>query len=330
MLLDDVYYTLYYCLDVHNRSQTAGGRRFSIASPHVYFTSAIYSVDSTVELNAILKAYLTANMSARAMDKFKLVWGPLLQSAINGDNDNKKKNSSNSSNNGGGTTQLEKRNPLLQVHFSRWRESVCLLNELGLIPTVHQLESMLKTLRPQVLDSPNSATMKGTDPLLPSVLRQYADSCRVWPCHVYAFATPTAAALERIASCAPVLEIGAGTGYWSHMLRTYHPSIKVIAYDKDPPTTQGKMIKPNDYHGKSRAWTQVLKGGPEVAAQYSNYALLLCYPPPDNAMALQALRTYTGSTICYVGKLLLKLLLKLLSYCFNPYFAHCDTVVRHI
>jgi hypothetical protein len=298
-VLDDCYYTLYYCLDVHARSQQkqqyGGGSQRSpssgISPPHVHFTSGICSPDATAAQNALLKAYLTRSCSTRVLELLVQSWDPVLgdvltdSTALSTQSSSSKKDS----------------NFLLQLHFARWRETICLLDALSLIPDTSQLAQMLQSLRPQVLDNPSSATMKGTDPLLPAGLREWADCSRVWPCHLYAFATPNNAALQKIASCAPVLEIGAGTGYWSHLLRTSFPNTAVVAYDKDPPTQQGKVVRPNDYHGKSRAWTTVLKGGPEVAAQYPGHALFLCYPPPDSAMGLLALRAYKGDTVCYVG-----------------------------
>ena len=284
-LLDECYYTLYYCLDVHARSQHSQSRN-PLAPPHIYFSSTIYDTDSLALLNKQLSEYLENSVTATGRAQLAELWGPLLQGG-----------GSSSS-----TVELGRKNPLLLLHFARWRESVCLLDLLGAIPDSTDSAVLLQSLRPQVLDKPSDATMKGTDPLLPDRLRQWADACRVWPCHLYAFATPTAAAIDRIAALAPIVEIGAGTGYWSHLLRTMHKNISVVAYDKDPPVLQGKVIKPNDYHGKSRAWTTVLRGGPEVAAQHSSHSLLLCYPPPDNAMALLALRAYKGNTVCYVGK----------------------------
>jgi hypothetical protein len=282
---------LYYCVDVHQRSRNDTQRSSALPPPHVYFTTDIYAACGVGRINAMLKAYLDRSVSAGSVESLIQSWGAPLQSAL-------------------GTADAaafreadyHRKNPLLLLHFARWRETLCLLDLLGAIPDVSDAARLTASLRPQVLDSPASATMKGTDPLMPDRLRQWADSCRVWPCHLYAFATPNTPALEKIASFSPLVEIGAGTGYWSQMLRLSFPKCTVVAYDKDPPTIQGKVIKPNDYHGKSRAWTQVLKGGPEVAAQYAQHALFLCYPPPDNAMALLALRAYTGSTVCYVGK----------------------------
>ena len=51
-------------------------------------------------------------------------------------------------------------------------------------------------------------------------------------CHAVSFAIPTEAALEAIAEHAPLIECGAGTGYWSALLQ--QRGIDVIAYDSHP------------------------------------------------------------------------------------------------
>lgn len=252
-----------------------------MAAPHIYFTSSILSAEDATTQHDTLMRYLDRNISAKGRGNLSRIWGSLLTTAA----------------------PAKSKNPLLDLHFARWRESICLLSALGLIPGEADVAKLTSSCRPQVLEDPAHATMKGADPLLPVHIRQWNDGCRIWPCHLYSFATPTAEALAKICSFAPVVEIGAGTGYWAHMLRTYSPSTQVVAYDKDPCSAQGKVIKPNDYHGGSKAWTNVLRGGPEVAVNHSSGCLLLCYPPPDNSMGLQAIRAYKGNTVCYVGKI---------------------------
>lgn len=297
-LLDDCYYTLYYCLDVHARANVNQQRaKLFMAPPHIFFTRSILSADDVDAQNSILSSYLERNVSQKGQSDLVRIWGNLLPATSTATAATTKCTTPPTSAAGQKT-----KNPLLDLHFVRWRESICLLTQLGLIPDLSDVSKLTAACRPQVLEDPSHATMKGADPLLPPHIRQWNDGCRIWPCHLYSFATPTVEALAKICSFAPVLEIGAGTGYWAHMLRTFSPSTQVVAYDKDPFVSQGKVIKPNDYHGGSKAWTNVLKGGPDVAANHSSGCLLLCYPPPDNAMGLLALRAYKGNTVCYVGK----------------------------
>ena len=79
----------------------------------------------------------------------------------------------------------------------------------------------------------------------------------------YAWAIPDERALRICASCAPLVEIGCGKGYWAKMLR--ERKIEISAFDK---------VVDED------AWTEVRAGGSEVLAeaQFSEHSLMLCYP----------------------------------------------------
>ncbi|CAE7569420.1 unnamed protein product, partial [Symbiodinium microadriaticum] len=111
--------------------------------------------------------------------------------------------------------------------------------------------------------------------------------------HLYSYAVPSEPALRRLAAEAPLLEIGAGTGYWAYLLR--RRSVVVHAYDI-------RLARDdNDYHGHSPAWTRVERGGPEAAANHAGSALFLCYPPPGN-MALQVLNFFPGNRVLLVGE----------------------------
>ena len=85
------------------------------------------------------------------------------------------------------------------------------------------------------------------------------------------------------------------------MLRERHPGIEALAFDIDPPS-HSASCKENTYHGRAEAWTRVDKGGVDKLSRHQNSTLFLCYPPPDNNMALDALRRYSGGIVCYVGE----------------------------
>lgn len=118
----------------------------------------------------------------------------------------------------------------------------------------------------------------------------------------YAWAIPDNDALALIARYAPVIEIGAGTGYWALLLR--ERGVDVLAYDIEPPTTDAHA---NSYHRNElavgTAWTEVLPGGPDMAAAHPERALFLCWPPYDEPMAAQCVRAYTGDTLIYIGEM---------------------------
>lgn len=46
----------------------------------------------------------------------------------------------------------------------------------------------------------------------------------------------------------------------------------------------------------------MLIGGPELAAHYPDHSLFLCWPPPRDPMAADALAAYKGSTVIFIGE----------------------------
>ena len=98
-------------------------------------------------------------------------------------------------------------------------------------------------------------------------------------------------AIKKAASGLPVVEIGAGLGYWAKILRDN--DVKVRPYDINPPSPGAKSV--NEYHGwlPSIYDGQTLKGGPNVLTKFGKKAVLfMCYPPPDNPMASDCLRHF--------------------------------------
>jgi hypothetical protein len=123
-------------------------------------------------------------------------------------------------------------------------------------------------------------------PLCPPLLSLYRDSCRDPACHLMAYAVPSDTALDAIKGLKlPVIECGAGTGYWAKMLRAR--GVIVAAYDIAPAKTPEELLAlrhagaggaavhaeaspptavGNEYHAEIPAFTTVLQGGAEAAA----------------------------------------------------------------
>jgi hypothetical protein len=118
---------------------------------------------------------------------------------------------------------------------------------------------------------------------------------RVWCVRRYAFAVPTPAALAAVARYAPIVELGAGTGYWAFVLR--ERGVDVVAYDLAPPDRL-----PNPHLFRPVTWTRVEQGGVEVLASHADRALFLCWPSYRDPFAAHALEAYTGKTLIYVGE----------------------------
>lgn len=132
---------------------------------------------------------------------------------------------------------------------------------------------------------------------------------------LFAWGVPTAEAIEvirQVAGVSGVVEIGAGTGYWTHILRLH--GVPVTAYDLHP--CDGADT--NGHHASSAEgvnpppFASVRTGGADAAAAHPSASLLLCWPPREDApgevredvstMAVEALRAYRGDVVLYVGE----------------------------
>lgn len=113
--------------------------------------------------------------------------------------------------------------------------------------------------------------------------------------HQYAWAIPNVCALNAIAALSPIVEIGAGTGYWSNLLQQMGATI--WPFDKDPPGPGGE----NEYK-HSTTFTTVIQGGPEVLDRVRCRTLFLCWPPYDDPMAANCLYRHRGPYVVYIGE----------------------------
>jgi len=109
-------------------------------------------------------------------------------------------------------------------------------------------------------------------------------------CREYAWAVPCDEALEVLAGLGPIVEGGAGSGYWTHLLR--ERGVDVVAYD----------VAPHDNEWVKAGWSDVLVGGAEQMAPHRDRTLLLVWPPYDDRMALDHVMAHGGQTVCYVGE----------------------------
>ncbi|KAK3255362.1 hypothetical protein CYMTET_35452 [Cymbomonas tetramitiformis] len=226
-------------------------------------------------------------------------------------------------------------NELLRVWATRWREATRLLSAAGLDAGKAAALMKARSARSRAGQPARQASGEQFGQTPPPVcwklLEEWRDNARDWCCHLYAYATPCAAALEAIAGCAPIVELGAGTGYWAHLLKARHPSARLLAFDVTPTPHhtydggagardaqpkpkrktkrggrgQGGAPSMNEYHGNLPAWFQVRPGGASALQRGGadpKEALLLCYPPPDSGMAVEALKNFTGSRLLHIGE----------------------------
>jgi hypothetical protein len=116
----------------------------------------------------------------------------------------------------------------------------------------------------------------------------------------FAFAIPTDLALAVISEHSPrgVVELGAGTGFWAHLLHS--AGVDVVAYDRAPPGSPD-----NRWFHSSAAWFPVATGDETVVDRHSDRTLLIVWPTRNEVWAADALDRYAaagGTTVVYVGE----------------------------
>src|SRR5215472_4901166 len=135
--------------------------------------------------------------------------------------------------------------------------------------------------------------------------------------HWYAFSVPTEDTLECLARYAPLVEVGAGTGYWARCLR--ERGVDVEAYDEmgdewrtwfrpsrleEVETGAGRselVARPDPDRSEPFLWTEVAAGGPEALGRHAGRTLLLCWPGPWNAFDQAALLAHQGDHVALVS-----------------------------
>lgn len=103
----------------------------------------------------------------------------------------------------------------------------------------------------------------------------------------YSWAVPSAEAIGVLASHAPLVEVGAGTGYWAWLVKQH--GAKIIAYDENA--------------SQPPRWTEVEHGDARAIARHEGSNLFLCWPSYESPMAFEALTHFKGERVIYVGEL---------------------------
>lgn len=109
----------------------------------------------------------------------------------------------------------------------------------------------------------------------------------------FAWAVPTEEALAAIVELSPIVEVGAGSGYWAKLLR--ERGAKVAPYDIDPYPLLNSQV--------SYSHAAVAKGGPERALRHHpKRTLFLCWPSYAQDWAAEALDLHEGEHVVYIGE----------------------------
>jgi hypothetical protein len=117
----------------------------------------------------------------------------------------------------------------------------------------------------------------------------------------YAFAVPSRRALNAIAAQGPLLEIGAGTGYWASLLAEM--GVDIVAVDSAGWTPRFNLDA-KEAVVSDRQHLQMKVAGPEAALSAKGRALVLMWPDWGGAgiFALEALEMFDGKTLICVGE----------------------------
>ena len=110
----------------------------------------------------------------------------------------------------------------------------------------------------------------------------------------YSYVFPDSDLTSALCELGPLVEMGAGTGYWAAKLRAIGADI--VAFDQAPPDGD----TPNRYHPQTRTWTEVLQGDHTVLAAHADRALFLCWPPLFSSLG-DCLSFYNGNTVACIG-----------------------------
>lgn len=201
-----------------------------IPPPHLYFSYYLYN---SFDLKQSLRSYLSNGFSDEYKQQLSRIWGLLLENDINENYENENYNDNNNDNNVNESLinfislSLET-NPLLHLQYFRWKETIYLFTKIFNQTNISILPTTLSILRSKCLDFSSNSINNNTkshvsmrlanDPLLPILSKKWFDSLRIWSCHIYSYATPSIESIDKLVNYAPLVEIGAGTGYWAYLI----------------------------------------------------------------------------------------------------------------
>ena len=127
----------------------------------------------------------------------------------------------------------------------------------------------------------------------------------------YAWAIPTDRAIAAIADWSPIIEIGAGTGYWANLIASRHAPLPIVRRAVTLSGTidlpRGVVVVTYDIRPGHNAWVDadcyhpVAIGNWKMVRRHQDHALMLCWPPMSR-LAEKTLRAYRGNRLIYIGE----------------------------
>ena len=110
----------------------------------------------------------------------------------------------------------------------------------------------------------------------------------------FCFAVLTEEMVTRIKPYGPILEVGAGTGYWAYEFKKQ--GMNYLATDAYPG-------RGNKYFAGAKSWSKVEElTAVEAVRCYPDRTLLMCWPEYCEIWPLEALKEYKGDIFIYIGE----------------------------
>lgn len=114
----------------------------------------------------------------------------------------------------------------------------------------------------------------------------------------FSFAIPTIDAIRGITKYSPIIEIGAGTGYWAFLIEQYGG--KIVAFDNNQRNKDWINAEKHEYFTKN--WFDVKYGTEKEIDNYPGHTLFLCWIEYCAEYGLNCLKRYKGKYFIHIGE----------------------------
>jgi hypothetical protein len=125
-------------------------------------------------------------------------------------------------------------------------------------------------------------------------------AARDYACGHWAWAVPNEEAIAMLVRHSPIVEIGAGTGYWARLAA--QAGADIVAYDSRVGQKGRRTRRGTCWVAKCGAYFPVRRGGSYMVRYHRRRTLFLCWPPYKSRMAEKALAGYQGRKVIYIGE----------------------------
>lgn len=114
----------------------------------------------------------------------------------------------------------------------------------------------------------------------------------------FSFAIPNREAINEIVKYSPLIEIGAGSGYWAYLIRKNGG--KIVAFDNEERNRDWIEHRKSIFFTGN--WFDVKFGDENKIKKYPNHTLFLCWVELGGDYGLKALKLYKGKHLIYIGE----------------------------